>query len=160
MRRKYYTPESNKELIDWVLSEGNVYLSGVVHKAASPFRIIFPDDCEDNLLGLISFIKDNNNVEYDNSSLSKITISLDNYLIPYLNKEDIEELGFKEDNLNSNPKRLNLELHKNGFDIGIVLYNTTKLIIYNYNGKETMLFTGDIKNKSELKKLLKQLNII
>ena len=79
--------------------------------------------------------------------------------VKYLDKQDIEDLGFKEDENNSTPDRLNLELYKNGFTIGVVLYNVTELIIYKYTGKEDVLFRGTIKNKSELKKLLKQIGI-
>lgn len=79
--------------------------------------------------------------------------------VKYLDKSDIESLGFIEDKTNSEPNRLNLEFISNECIYGVVLYNITQIIIYKYNKKEEILFQGIIKNKSELIKLLKQLNI-
>lgn len=82
------------------------------------------------------------------------------FRVKYLDKEDIESFGFKEDKSNSTPDRLNLELCKNGFTLGIVLYDKIELIIYKYKVKEEILFRGIIKNKSELKKILTQIKVI
>jgi hypothetical protein len=81
--------------------------------------------------------------------------------VKYLDREDIESLGWEEDKSNSEPDRLNLEFIKNEYTYGIVLYNIMQVVIYKYKYKfkEEILFEGKIKNKSELKRLMKQLNI-
>jgi len=76
------------------------------------------------------------------------------FRVKYLDKEDIESLGFKQS-----------ETDKNWYD-----YKNERFWLYKENDKDTnwtisdneseVGFTGIIKNKSELKILLKQLNII
>jgi len=93
--------------------------------------------------------------------------------VKYLDREDIESLGFKEetipncfkeDSLNQGYiKHINekesLLLHYNGETKKLFL---SKQVVYNEvtdNWYTDFLFQGTIKNISELKKLLKQLNI-
>lgn len=93
---------------------------------------------------------------------------LENIRVKYLDKEGIESLGFKLDPEASSERedRWNFELFLDSNDRGIInygitLFDTTDLIIYTWNGsKEHIVFTGEIKNKSELKRLMKQLRII
>jgi hypothetical protein len=75
------------------------------------------------------------------------------YRVKYLDKSDIESLGFKQIST------------KDGFDT--YLYEETTLGIYQKNSNTYyienpggVIFLGVIKNKSELIKLLKQLNIV
>ena len=81
----------------------------------------------------------------------KITVP-DSIRVKYLDKEDIESLGFVRDSIYSHK-------YKNDYYIE---YNSKKSIhldtIEIKNNQQT-LFSGYIKNKSELKRLLKQLNI-
>lgn len=81
------------------------------------------------------------------------------YRIKYLDKQDIESFGFVEDKSNSDQYRLNLELVKDDYIYGVVLYDTTQICIYKYKHKEDIIFHGKIKNKTEFKKLLIQLGI-
>ena len=89
------------------------------------------------------------------------------YRVKYLDKEDIESLGFTLDKVSENrPQEL--------------FYKDNIMLIYRYNAKTLSIFTRDpsknevymksnidpycvnniiIKNKSELKKLMQQLNI-
>lgn len=79
--------------------------------------------------------------------------------VKYLDKEDIESLGFK---LSWNDYQ---HLYYTNRENTLILFtiNNNKLEIFNSNIKEkfkSVLFRGNIKNKSELKILLKQLNIL
>ena len=73
--------------------------------------------------------------------------------VKYLDKEDIESLGFKHD---TNTEKY-LSFNKDNLWLQLTtVFETTKLAI---KDNETFLFIGIIKNKSELIKLLKQLGI-
>ena len=74
------------------------------------------------------------------------------FRVKYLDREDIESLGFKQitDDCYNLPIR-NEELR--------LLFENDILKIYLADKYSNMLFQGTIKNKSELKRLLKQLNI-
>jgi len=82
--------------------------------------------------------------------------------VKYLDREDIESFGFVIDKNASIDDRQNFEMHGKSFGTyGITKYEKVKSIIYRYDGsKEYTLFDGIIKNKSELKRLLSQLQII
>ena len=78
--------------------------------------------------------------------------------VKYLDKEDIESLGFEHDQTTKDGSYFykgsliddnQWSLCKNGLSIDI----------YDINNKSDFRFNGTIKNKSELKRLLKQLNI-
>ena len=71
--------------------------------------------------------------------------------VKYLDKEDIESLGFS---IFENKTRYK-KYKKNNYILGH--YGVKTVIIWDVAGE---LFDGEIKNKSELKKLLKQLKII
>lgn len=78
--------------------------------------------------------------------------------VKYLDKEDIESLGFKEDP-SSRPNRLVYEKNIDDYVIGIVRYTTTSVLLYKYKYSEERLFNGTVNNKFELIKLLKQINL-
>lgn len=78
---------------------------------------------------------------------------LDAIRVKYLDQEDIESLGFKQENKNEFTTNLNGD--------GYRIHYTDKIIIsYGTYYDSDNLFIGYIKNKSEFKKLLKQLNIL
>ena len=83
--------------------------------------------------------------------------------VKYLNKEDIESLGFTQ--ITNDCFDLPIKEYRGRINQEIRLLIGKTVLIYlamdmKYNDKENLiLFTGNIKNKSELKKLLKQLNI-
>ena len=84
-------------------------------------------------------------------------VNLELYLLKYLDKQDIEECGFIE----GLPNIFNIK-NKKGEPIRLQYFKESNLLVifypeYLYNGE--ILFQGIIKNKSELKRLLKQLNI-
>ncbi len=70
--------------------------------------------------------------------------------VKYLDKEDIEELGFEKNvrgtHFNKGDYQLYLDIHP--------VHNVTI-----YDDYPRMIFQGTVKNKSELKKLLKQLRV-
>lgn len=87
----------------------------------------------------------------------------ENIRVKYLDKEDIESFGFtiKSDYGAGTTFHLNnsysLQTHKHAG----ISYNEHEVRIFKSGiiGKPCRIFTGDIKNKSELKKLLQQLGI-
>jgi hypothetical protein len=93
----------------------------------------------------------------------------DTFRVKYLDKEDIENLGFKRDYVRTKlPENIGFWLKKKYAD-HMKFYKDDLYATYNTKGK--LLFLSNliyptnlsislvIKNKSELKKLLKQLNI-
>ena len=91
---------------------------------------------------------------------------LTNYRVKYLDKEDIESLGFTY-----NSKSIDLWFYKEGnFDLGswtaykiILQYglhdNRLRMYADDPGNGDYVLFVGIIKNKSELKVLMKQIGI-
>jgi len=86
-------------------------------------------------------------------------LNVDKFRVKYLDKEDIESLGFSY--YKTHPGMEQMEFDKGEYEL---TYNP------NFKGKQWLrinlegegdvtLFSGSIKNKSELKVLLKQLNI-
>jgi len=87
--------------------------------------------------------------------------------VKYLNKKDIIELGFKDNGLSSSRHDYFFRMDapgKLGYWTEIALdfrWGIEDISIKGFRGnEEDYLFRGIIKNKSELKKLLKQLNVI
>lgn len=75
--------------------------------------------------------------------------------VKYLDREDIESLGFKGQEANS------VYYKRDGYRLVLWPHGFITSIYKVYNGsEEEKIFDGCIKNKSELKKLLKQLKII
>jgi hypothetical protein len=92
--------------------------------------------------------------------------------VKYLDKEDIESLGFKFDESSSDLKTGYLKFELSGYTLELVIYYVafkeqnkkfTSLRINKQSivdsEKYTTLFNGIIKNKSELKKVLEMLGI-
>ncbi|AGO48994.1 hypothetical protein N356_gp101 [Cellulophaga phage phi14:2] len=122
------------------------------------FHIGFEYEWLDDEEGGDNWIKANTPTTIELEGYEDITYGL---RVKYLDKEDIESLGFKEDTLHFYSK------HQKE---GVVLY-IEKIVLTNENnfwykiwlkhpsyGNST-IYSGSIKNKSELKKLLKQLNV-
>jgi len=94
----------------------------------------------------------------DTDTISEVKFYLDESRIrvKYLDREDCLDLG------------LNLKVWDNGsgyfekgdFTIGIYSTGLFCTISQNDNKNHIMRFSGDLKNKSELKRILKQLNIV
>lgn len=79
--------------------------------------------------------------------------------VKYLDKEDIEELGFHHWATNHNPKGelVGYELSNERFNITFILKDSFLEIVETITYKP--YFEGYIKNKSELKKILQQIGI-
>jgi len=83
--------------------------------------------------------------------------------VKYLDKKDIESLGWNNINdqsfLYQQEQSFELNIRTNGFSkkLGIQIYIMN--LSDDYNIRNPYLFDGYIKNKSELKKLMKQLNL-
>lgn len=106
-------------------------------------------------------ILEKNEIEYFFSSYIKDASPIE-FRVKYLDKKDIESLGFKEVSkkwFSINPSG------KLGYWVEVILdyrwySDNNEIRISGRRGNEMeKLFIGGIKNKSELKKLLKQLNI-
>ena len=118
----------------------------------------------------IKFIAYYNNEEFqinNEDQLHLLCTDIENVKVKYLDKEDIESLGFKQSMLQNYIflKVVSNYEHYENITIGIN-YNiiSKQLFVFFVPDEEAIpaginIFIGKIKNKSELKKLLKQLNI-
>lgn len=87
------------------------------------------------------------------------TIISDKIRVKYLSKEDIESLGFNQISDDCfNMSNINYRGLIN-CDLRILIRKTALIYLIEPDEISHTLFTGNIKNKSELKKLLKQLEI-
>lgn len=95
-------------------------------------------------------MKDVFNIEYDSlGNVDNITVP-DSVRVKTLDREDIESLGFKQGKL---PYQYFSDL------LRIIKLEKENLYSINANVDDHCLFYGTIKNKSELKKVLKMLGI-
>ena len=144
MKNKYYTPTIEEFCIGFEYEE----LSNV----GSWYKTQFGD----------------NNGEYNNE-LSECywNITHDKIRVKYLDKEDIESLGFKLKGKSIDLwfEKEGIYLRDDGYHLNNIklqygLHDNNLKITFNYvAGEEQIHFEGKIKNKTELKKLLKQLEI-
>jgi len=139
METKYYTPDISEFFVGFEYEE------------------LFPDKWKHVYMDIF---------ELEGCNLDSMIYSKD-LRVKYLDKEDIEELGFEGNESNSvyfSKKDCLTSAGTNFLDCRLVHWfgkENRELDIYAVYGKddENLIFRGIIKNKSELKKLLKQLNI-
>ena len=158
MGNKYYTPEKEEFHPGFkyeVFQKGEVYDPKVL--------TTFPIETEDKWL---SFKYPDPFLGYNLDRMFKTYI----IRVKYLDEEDIESVGFNY----SENRFINKPHHK----INVILFRKQKDSSFYYeivkdelslnvnivlkqinSGFSKLLFQGDIKNKSEFKKLLKQLNV-
>ncbi|NRA77284.1 MAG: hypothetical protein HRU18_03665 [Pseudoalteromonas sp.] len=127
MKNKYYTPEVEEFHVgfEYQVLDGDVWINEVVGL--------------DNT-GDLEFLKD--------------LIIEESCRVKYLDREDIESLGFVT----------YMKSVKDSFKLGstVIRLKVEQILIFRYDEYtiDELLFKGTIKNKSELKRILKQLNII
>ena len=132
MESKYYTPD---------ITEFHVGFEYLV-KSIEGNRLIELD------------INVNHNFKYLQESITREEV-----LVKYLDQSDIESLGFECDDVDEPYDFTGKRLFLDKFNIIMgVNYNTHWVEIRTYfvHGEE-ILFQGNVKNKSELKKILKQI---
>lgn len=129
MENKYYTP---------TLEEFHVGFEYEQYVGTDWEKLIFDIDYED---------EDWNDLYHVNFCINRSTIR-----VKYLNKEDIESLGWYPGGLQG--------LNEDSFTYNeYQLYWQDNQFIEIYDFRSSIVFQGTIKNKSELVKLLKQLGI-
>lgn len=128
--KKYYTPEIEEFYVGFEF-ESNYVLFNKTEKGSEWEKIIL----DDSQFGWFYSAYTNDAVKSE-------------FRVKYLDKEDIESLGFKLIEENFYYKRYCKDKYI------LRHYGLTSIIIQDEHGE---LFDGDIKNKSELKKLFKQL---
>jgi hypothetical protein len=161
MKDKYYTP-TLEELISHVIKGEIVY----VNIYGNSRLLELPT--ENSILYLMAFLKCHANIV----GRSIVDLDPDQFRVKYLDEEDIISIGFKNPSY-SVCTWYELEGHfedsfaSYGYWSKIVLIhcgldNKIKILAYEYSWdeKETVLFAGTIKNISEFKTLLKQLNLL
>lgn len=135
---KYYTPEIEEFHVGFEFEEE--FKNPNWNKLSKPTKDVW------------EYIK----LKLDTShSISRIIgkIKINKVRVKHLDKEDIESLGFKNNDVdNSFYIKNGIILRKDGIKISI-------FYIISLVETSQIPFTIDIKNKSELQKLLKQLNI-
>ena len=141
MENKYYTP-SIRELLSFIVNEGYCY-GKTLKEEDNPCLVIV-----DNL---VEFYLVNDYTE------GKYIINPDNYLLKYLDEEDIKNLGFSIEWIEYNEKSFVLD------NILLQLRSDNHVEIFDNDIKskfESVMFRGVIKNKSELKRILEQVSVI
>lgn len=149
MENKYYTP-SLEEILHYVSIEKYIWTSD-----EDPIKFE-----GDTINILSSFIGVNDILHRGNSQ--KYSINTELYKIKYLDTTDIEELGFK---IISKDEGYNLyKFIKNSLVYTLLdgVENNIHIDMSSVDdaNKYIILYNGDCKNKSELKRILTQLNIL
>ena len=146
MKDKYYTP-TLEELISHVIKGGIVYAD--VYGNSRLLEL----PTENSILYLMAFLKCHANIV----GRSIVDLDPDQFRIKYLDREDIESCGFDTEDNGECYCMIDMfdlyGLYPWEWDKGIE--NQYKIIL---NGET--LYRGIIKNISELKVLLKQLNVL
>lgn len=157
---RYYTPESAEEIINFILSEYYIYtlLGANLEQLKEPAKIVF--DSEDLVSYLAWFITENNEKwNYASEGRFHYNILVDIYLIPYLTKEDIEDLGFVLKPIimgeDTNPDELGI--YENNVIQGSFYPNADGIEYPNIELFNTVFF---VRNRAELRKLMKQVSLI
>jgi hypothetical protein len=168
---KYYTPETQEEVINWIMSEGYLPIKGEVEtKGMSNFKLSFGEDYKESLHCLVEFIN-SQNITYRNGEVCKKAIELDLYELPYLSQKDIVDLGFtfKKSNkyFNSEVFTKQRELGINQFEVcQITLFKDYPIqILLEYNThtgyeEQSIYKYLKIKNKSKLKEVLQMIGVL
>jgi len=139
--------------------EANKYYTPKVEE----FHVGFEYEAKSNIGG--NFFKTafgDSNGEYTNElSDLYLDIKLNQIRVKYLDREDIESLGFKDSVFERQNFGFNDTTYFNIKNLGRENHYTIKYREENsWGGGEGILFQGQIKNKSELRKLMYQLNIL
>ena len=155
MENKYYTPEIEEFHVGF---EYQVPI-GLDEDERNYIKLTWDEHCK---------FEDVFNISYDDGVLAEITVPKC-YKVKYLDREDIEECGFyyiKEcDDLKNKQNTFKKTKSDDEIYCFVFDYGLSKITIsvhdknLKYNGNIQRVFNGEIKNKSELKRLLKQLGI-
>ena len=149
MESKYYTPEIEEFHVGFEVQKQMQDLIGKELSNKLDLQLRFGLDYQMNHEATFAdyTITANDIINYKlNPHILKTEIR-----VKHLGQEDIESLGWKFCNVNSEYFTLN------GFHLTI--YNYNWITIYEDKGADEYCFRGNIKNKSELRKLMQQLNI-
>lgn len=153
MENKYYTPEIEEFYVGFEYEMKERFTDGTV-KTQEEF---------DNAKWIKSVV-DIGDIPNIHRALTGINSQkgISGIRVKYLDREDVKSLGFTDDGYEftiyckNYPDRYGETNNKRGVNIKAVFSENGNFLISYY--PET-LFEGTIKNKSELKRLLKQLNI-
>ena len=144
MNDKYYQP-TIEELLIAIINKESIYQS--IKNEIQEIRFI---GSIENIL--YDFIK-NNDVRYmydfENNIITEHSVNTKLYLLKYLDKEDIISLGGKPTLL---PYQFEFDLYK------LICRDQPYQYIIESMRYQDQVFVGEIKNKSELKRILKQVN--
>jgi hypothetical protein len=156
MENKYYTPEIEEFHVGFEYEIYGTYASNNIEGVWLP--VVYEED-------LVNLTDDSFTVNLSrfNYRIAKKTIR-----VKHLDQEDIESLGFinyhnesVDDNIKTFHKAVhNTAIRAKGFDVNILLnVDTNTVRIFDITKGKYQIFVGTIKNKSELKRVLKMLNI-
>ena len=147
-----------EEIIDKKMEsylEDKKYYQPQIEEFHVGFECEFKNDMQDNIFKHEICDQDTLNIVYDEFEHGDISEA---FRVKFLDKEDVESLGST-----SYYEKNNIHIFTVG-DVTLELdlnFNEPFMYIYQIllNSEKDILFQGTIKNKSELKKLFKQLNI-
>lgn len=160
-KEKYYSP-TERELLQGIVNEQEVF---VVSKDGDIVTNLKFNNGLINDLVSFGYL---NHYEYIDENRIIYSINSDYYRIKYLDQEDIESLGFEYSSNYADLPELGFLKDTNylsPYTQYLLYYNTInqqlriERIVNCGTGKEDYLFNGKIKNKSELKKLMRMLEI-
>lgn len=167
MENKYYTPSSQEEVISWIFSEA--WIKGVTTDPDKNIKIVFDkEQISTNLVWLINLLNSQNIEKDSKGNVLKTSINLKCLRIKYLDKEDIEECEFVH--LKEDGSELNFQKIVDDYSFYEIAYDLDEhLLTIEYYYQPEMVaevtghvnseirFKGTIKNKSELKQILKMI---
>lgn len=142
---KYYTPEI-EELLNTLINKESIYRL----EYDNIIEIKSYNNIEDTLYNFIEMNDCQWKYDFENKIIKSYSINPNMYLLKYLDKEDIESLGFEQQTLPYQFKKDWYRLIKRREENQYIIEDGRYI---------DQIFVGTIKNKSELKKLLTQLNI-
>ena len=164
MENKYYTPTSQEEVISWLFSEA--WIRGVTTDPDKNIKIVFDKEQISTNLVWLKTLLDSQNIEKDSKgNVLKMSINLKCLRIKYLDKSDIESLGFEFRVAIDDIDIYFLHGYKDIIEAITLEYNTKNktLTIANnamyFEDYICLLKDASIKNISELKKVLTMLGI-
>jgi len=142
MKNKYYTPE---------IEEFHVGFECEIQSSWGMQKGIYPSILREDTLTGFQLQKIG-----ETETLKKVISGI---RVKYLDKKDIESLGFSY--YKTHPGMEQMEFDKGEYELTYdPNFKGKQWLRINLEGEgDVTLFSGSIKNKSELKKLLKQLNI-
>jgi len=157
MENKYYTPEISEFHVGFEFQKKETIKSGIAHhkNQNKPLEINKIETFWNSIVFQKSLLDNTwNAMDYTLKEVAEF-IKSDEIRVKYLDRQDIEECGFEYLKKGWGDSSL-IFRHPKGFEI----YFRGNCSLNISNHYSTVIFEGNVKNKSELLKVFKMLNIL